>query len=169
MVKVTAPDVPPPGVGLKTVTLALPPVATSAAVILAVSCVLLPPNEVVRLLPFHRTTEFAKKLVPVTVSVKALLPATTVLGARVVRVGDGLLMVKVSALDVPPPRVGLKTVTLAVPALAKSAAGIVALICVALPKIVVRSAPFQRTLEVLTKFVPLTVSVRSALPTSAEV
>ena len=153
---------------MKTVTLALPPVATSAAVMLAESCVLLP-NVVVRLLPFHRTTEFAKKLVPLTVSVKALLPATTVLGARLVRVGDGLLMVKVNALVVPPPRVGLKTVTLAVPALAKSAAGIVALNCVALPKVVVRSAPFQRTLEVLTKFVPITVSVRSALPTSAEV
>ena len=124
---------------------------------------------VVRLLPFQRTTELAKKLVPLTVKVKALLPAMTVLGARLVMVGDGLLMVKVSALVVPPPGVGLKTVTLAVPALAKSAAGIVALNCVALPKVVVRSAPFHRTLDMLMKFVPLTVSVNSALPTRAEV
>ncbi len=39
--KVWALDVPPPGVPLKTVTLAVPAVAMSAAVMEAVSCVLL--------------------------------------------------------------------------------------------------------------------------------
>ena len=41
IVKVWALDVPPPGVPVKTVTLAVPPVAMSAAGIEAVSCVLL--------------------------------------------------------------------------------------------------------------------------------
>jgi len=39
VVKVDAGDAPPPGAGLTTVTLAVPPVAMSAAVIAAVSCV----------------------------------------------------------------------------------------------------------------------------------
>ena len=66
--------------------------------------------------------------------------ATMVLGVRLVRVGNGVLMVKVSGLVVPPPCVGLMTVTLAVPALAKSAAGIMTLNCVALPKVGVARA-----------------------------
>jgi len=41
MLKVTALEDPPPGAGLKTVTATVPPVAMSAAVIEAVSCVLL--------------------------------------------------------------------------------------------------------------------------------
>ena len=173
MLKANAPDVPPPGAGLKTVTFALPPVLISSAVMLAESCVLPPLTNVVgRSVLFQRTTEFARKLAPVTIRVKALPPATLVLGARLVTVGgDGLLIVKASALDVPPPGVGLKTVTLGVPALTKSVAGIVALNCVVLPltNVVVRTAPFQSTFEVLLKFVPVTVSIRSALPASAEV
>lgn len=74
MVNVCTFDVPPPGVGLKTVTLAVPPVATSAAVIAAVSLVLLT-NVVVRSAPFHRITEPLIKFVPVTVSVNATPPA----------------------------------------------------------------------------------------------
>ncbi len=41
IVKVKAPEVPPPGAGLKTVTLAVPVVPMSDAVIAAVSCVAL--------------------------------------------------------------------------------------------------------------------------------
>ena len=61
-------------------------------------------------------------MVPVTVSVKAPLPSAAVLGAIEVSVGTGLLIVSVFAADVPPPGVGVKTVTEAVPAAAMSAA-----------------------------------------------
>ena len=63
-------DVPPPGAGEKTLTLATPAVAMSAAPIAALSCVLLT-NVVGRELPFHFTTEDDTKPVPFTVSVKA--------------------------------------------------------------------------------------------------
>ena len=97
------------------------------------------------------------------------MPDAMVLGARLLIVGEGLLIVNVSAFVVPPPGVGLKTVTSAVPPFVKSEAGIVAVNCVALTKVVVRSLPFQRTFEVLTKFVPLTVKLMPAPPVVAEV
>ena len=55
---VTELDVPPPGVGLKTVTAAVPVAVMSLARIWAWSCVLLT-KVVVRSLAFHRTTEEA--------------------------------------------------------------------------------------------------------------
>ena len=81
----------------------------------------------VRFVPFHLTTELEMKLVPFTVRVKPAPPAVADEGLRVVVVGTGLsgtLIVKVWALEVPPPGVGLKTVTLAVAAVAMSAARI---------------------------------------------
>src|SRR5687768_5009665 len=80
IVNVLAAEVPPPGVGVKTVTEAVPAVAMSAAEICACSWVLLT-NMVVRSLPFQRTTDDATKLPPVAVIVKAPLPTTAVLGA----------------------------------------------------------------------------------------
>jgi hypothetical protein len=134
IVKVCALEVPPPGVGLKTVTLVVPAEAISAARIEAASWV----DEtyvVVRAVPFHLTTDPEMKLVPLTVSVKAEPPAVAELGLRLVVVGTGLsgtLIVKLCALEVPPPGVGLKTVTLAVPAEAMSEARIEAVSWVAL-------------------------------------
>ena len=110
IVNVCAVEVPPPGVELKTVTCAVPVEAMSLARIAACSCVLLT-NVVVRLLAFQRTTEETTKFVPVTVSVKAPLPAAALLGEIELSVGAGLLIVNVLAADVPPPGVGLKTVT----------------------------------------------------------
>ena len=72
-------------------------------------------NVVVRFDPFQRTTEPATKLVPLTVSVKAAPPAVADAGLRLVVVGAGLLIVKVRALEVPPPGAGLNTVTWARP------------------------------------------------------
>ena len=57
---------------------------------------------------------------------KPLLPTAAVLGEIEVSVGAGLFTVNVLAADVPPPGVGVKTVTEAVPALAMSAAVICA-------------------------------------------
>jgi hypothetical protein len=60
----------------------------------------------------------------VTVSVNAPLPTAAVLGEIELSVGTGLLIVRVLAADVPPPGVGVKTVTEALPAVAISAAAI---------------------------------------------
>ena len=77
-------------------------------------------------MPFHLTTELEMKLVPVTVRVNAEPPAVAELGLKLLSVGTGLgaIMVKLSTPEVPPPGVGLKTVTLAVPAEAMSVARI---------------------------------------------
>ena len=166
MVKVAVLDVPPPGAGLKTVTFAVPAVATSLAGMVAVSTVL-ETNPVVRSLPFQRTTEPLTKFVPVMVRVNPPLPATAVDGLIVVIVGDGFVMVKVAMLDVPPPGAGLKTVTFAVPAVATSLAGMAAVSWVLETKVVGRSLPFQRTTELVTKFVPVMTRVNPPLPATA--
>src|SRR5262247_4392827 len=59
---------------------------------------------------------------------------------------------------------GLATVTWAVPAAAMSAAVIAAVSWLALPNVVTRPLPFQRTLAPLTKFEPVTVSVNAGPP-----
>ena len=160
-------DVPPPGAGLKTVTLADPAVAMSAAGMLAVSRVSLT-YVVARALPFQRTTEPLTKFVPLTVRLNAGPPTLALDGLRLVIVGAGLLLIeKVAALDVPPPGAGLKTVTLADPAVAMSAAGMLAVSRVSLTYVVARALPFQRTTEPPTKFVPLTVRVNAGPPTLA--
>ena len=99
--------------------LAMPGLAMSAAVICAVSCVA-ETKVVVRLLPFQRTVEPATKLVPVTVSVKAVPLAGVDEGESDVSVGTGLVTVNVSAFDVPPPGAGVVAVRLRVPAVARS-------------------------------------------------
>ena len=103
---------------------------------------------------------------PLTVNVNVGLPATTELGMMLVMTGAGLLILIVTELDRPPPGAGLKTVILAVPGLAKSDAGICAVNCVALTNIVGRLAPFQRTTELATKFVPVRVKVTPGAPTN---
>ena len=71
-------------------------------------------------------------------------------------------MTKALAVEVPPPGPGLKTVTNAVAAAARSAPRIVAVSCPLLMKTVARLAPFQRTVELLTKSEPN--APNSALP-----
>src|SRR2546422_223578 len=89
MVKVSVLDVPPPGAGVKIVTLATPAVAMSAVVIAAVSCVLLM-KVVIRLVPFHCTVDPLMKLEPLTVSVNDVPPAVAELGLKLLSVGTGL-------------------------------------------------------------------------------
>jgi hypothetical protein len=167
MVKVCAAEVPPPGVGLKTVTKALPPVVMSAAGTVACSCVAVW-ETITRLLPFHRTWEDETKLEPVTVSVKAGPNAMVLVGeSGGVMTGAGLSMVNVCALEVPPPGVGLKTVTEAVPPFAMSEAGTVACSCVAVWETIARLLPFHITWEDGIKLEPVTVSVKAAVPAMA--
>src|SRR5882672_3539491 len=171
IVKVKAFEVPPPGAGLNTVIDAVPAVAMSGAAIAAVSCED-EPKVVVRLPPFHRTTDPLMKFVPRTVSVNAAPPAAADVGVRLVVVGTGFgadEMVKTWAFEVPPPGAGLNTVIDAVPAVAMSAAAIAAVSCEDEPKVVVRLPPFHRTTDPLMKFVPPTVSVNAAPPAAADV
>ena len=78
-------------------------------------------------------------------------------------------IVNVCAFDVPPPGAGFTTVTGGVPAVATSAAGTIAVSCVEETNVVVREAPFQRTVEVEMNLVPLTVKVKPALPAMVQV
>ena len=122
--KFTALEVPPPGPGLKTETLAVPPVARSLAGIDAEIWLLLT-KTVARFDPFQRTTDPPTKLVPFTTTVNGSPPVTAEVGAMLVMLGVGLLMANVAGLESPPP--GLETVTLAVPGAVMSLAGIAAL------------------------------------------
>src|SRR5215510_9230329 len=65
---------------------------------------------------------------------------------------------------VPPPGAGVTTDTCAVPAVATSDAPIDACNCMALTNVVGRLTPFQRTTDVLTNPLPLTVTVNAAAP-----
>ena len=87
-VKSKAFEVPPPGAGLNTVTLAVPAAAMSLAGIVAWTCVLLV-TVVARAAPFQRTSAPSKKSLPFTVNVNPVLPATARGGERLVRVGAG--------------------------------------------------------------------------------
>ena len=85
-------------------------------------------------MPFQRTVEPLTKLFPVTVNTNAALPAFVELGLIAISSGaggGGTLIVNGKAFEVPPPSPavlgGVKTVTLAAPALAISDAGICAL------------------------------------------
>src|SRR5207237_4039187 len=95
--------------GLKTVTENVPAASTSAALICAINCVALT-NVVVRSLPLKRTSEALTKLAPLTVSTNAPFPAMLLGGESVLIDGAALLTVKVTALELPPPGAGLKTV-----------------------------------------------------------
>src|ERR1700674_4715302 len=91
----------------------------------------------------------------VTLSVVVVVDAVTAPA-----VPAGVSMANVMADDVPPPGVGLKTVTAAVPTVIKSPVRMAALICDGLTNVVTRAEPFQFTTEFGTKFVPLMVRVK---------
>jgi hypothetical protein len=76
--------------------------------------------------------------------------------------GEFALIVKVEAVEVPPPGAGVKTVIGAVPALAMSAAGTVAVSWEPETYVVERALPFQFTVEFERKFAPFAVRVKPA-------
>jgi hypothetical protein len=109
--------------------------------------------------------------VPFTVNVNAAEPVTALTGATDVINGTGFELVTVNTtggLEVPPPGAALVTVTVAVPAAARSAAGIVATSSVALLNPVLRGLPFQFTTEEAMKLLPEMVRVVAAVPAAME-
>src|SRR5262245_10821057 len=133
MVNITALDGTPPGSGrgLNTGTVTWPTPISTATPSCAVNLV-----EVTKVVgtspPSGRTLAPLTNMVPFTVRVSGPLPSGADVGDRDVITGVGLgpMMVKVWAVDVPPPGVGVKTVTAAVPEFARSDAGITAVNCV---------------------------------------
>src|SRR5205823_2449251 len=130
-------------------------------------------NIVVRPAPCHLPTgEPATKFVPFTVNVNAAPPTGADVGLTLVVVGTGfgdVEIVNVWAFEVPPPGAALNTVTDAVPAIARSVAGMDAVNCDAETNIVVRSAPFHRTTdEPAENGRPLRGDVNSAPPAGAD-
>ena len=110
----------------------------------------------------HCTTEQGRRFVPVTVNVSAGLPAAievceseAIAGAASAEAG--VESVKGKEADVP---MEFVTVMAAVPGNEGCEAGIAAVICVALTKVVGCAVPFQFTIASLVKFVPFTVSVK---------
>src|SRR5262249_29093740 len=77
-------------------------------------------------------------------------------------------MVNVSAFDVSPPGGGSTAWTEGRPADATSAAVTVAVSCVDETNVVVKTVPFQRTVEPETKLVPFTVRVSPPQPAGYE-
>jgi len=157
--------VPPPGAGLVTVTFTGPSFATSLAGIDADRLVALL-NVVVAVLPLKFTTDFATKLAPLIVSVKAVPPAAW-FDPSPFSEGTGLLTVKVCGADGAVVGPGFITVTADVPAAATSAAKMAAVTLVLLTNVVDRFAPLIRTVAPFTKPVPLTVRVKGLAPTAA--
>jgi hypothetical protein len=150
-------------VGVNTVTDAVPTLAISVAGTVAVSCVALT-NVVVRLAPFHCTSEVLMKLPPFTVIVNAGVPAIALFGTSEPSDGTGVVTVKVTAFDVPPPGVGFTTLTKSRFAVRISAAVIAAVSVVAFTNVVTRGLPFHCTTELLMKLLPVTVNVNPAEP-----
>lgn len=117
--------------------------------------------------PLTCTTEALLNPDPLTVRVK-LDPNTSAVDGEMFEIeGTGFLTVNVTAGEVPPPGAAVKTVIDNEAPTATSDAGIAAVNCVLLTKLVVRLAPLTRTTEPLMKLLPLTVSVNPALPASA--
>jgi hypothetical protein len=110
----------------------------------------------------HCTTEHGRKFVPVTVKVSAGVPAAAEVCDSELIDGEasavaGVERVKGREPDVP---IEFVTVTAAVPGNAVRAAGMEAVSCVALTKVVVCAVPFQFTSASLVKFVPATVNLK---------
>ena len=119
-----------------------PAVAMSPAGIVATICVLVTDEGVIAGFDPKFTVAPSTDPVPVSVDRKAAPPTVAFAGAIKARVGaETGLIVKDSTPDMPPPGAGFVTVTLAVPAVAISAAVIAAVTCVALMNVVVLAVP----------------------------
>ena len=116
MVNVAPEEVPPPGLGVNTVTVADPDEAMSLAGMVAEMAVvrpLLTVCDVDKLVPFHCTTELWSKVMPLTVRVNANPPAVALGGDNDVITGKGACTAKLNVEDVTLP--GLMTCAVQVP------------------------------------------------------
>ncbi len=156
-------------VPVTTRTVAVPGWAISAAGMAAVRRVL-STKVVVRLDPFHCTTEVEVKFVPLTVRVNAGPPTTAELGLMLVtRECWSPVIVNVTAFEVcPPAGPGLKTVIWAVPGAAMSSAVIAASSVAGGIRVVTRALPFQRTTDEELRLVPVTVRLNAGPPAGLE-
>ena len=139
----------------------------SAAGIVATICVLVTDEAVIAGFDPKFTVAPLTKPVPVRVIAKAVPPAVAVAGAIETRLSAAPLIVKGRAPEMPPPGAGFVTVTLAVPAVAMSAAVIPAVSWVALINVVALAAPLNFTIDVDTNPVPFTVKLNPAPPAVA--
>lgn len=103
--------------------------------------------------------------VPCAVTVNAgdpPAPAAAEFGVMEVKVGVGNPPAGVESVNGLEPEVPIEldTVTATVPGDMVAVAGMEAVSCVALTKVVACAAPFQSTIASLVKFVPVTVSVK---------
>lgn len=163
--KISELEVPPPGSGLTTFTADWLVITTSEEGITAINWVELT-KVVGRLIPLNLTMDPATKLLPLTVKVKAALPAIIEAGDMLEMAGKGLFPVTVRVVlpEVPPPVPGLVTATLNVPAVAKSDAVSETFNWLLETKVVGLGEPLMVTCEVLSKLVPFTVMVEAVLP-----
>ena len=163
MVKLKEFDAPPPGAGFVTTTGTTAADGNSVAGIAAV--MVAPPLETTPalLVPLKLTVAPDTKLVPVMASDAIACPARAVDGLIAVIVGTGLLIVKLSELEAPPPGNGLVTMTAAGPAVITSVAGMAAvMVAPPLETTPVLLIPLKLILAPETKFEPVTVSVAIA-------
>jgi hypothetical protein len=170
MLKSTPPDVPPPGEGFTTVTVALPAVWRSVALTCAVIVVEFV-YDVDRGVPFHITVDDVTKFDPPAVVLIPAPPAAAEAGLIETSEGigfDGGLIVKFTPLDVPPPGEGFTTVTVALPAVCRSAALTCAVITNEFACDVERGVPFHITVDDVMKFDPLAMMFMPAVPAAVE-
>ena len=103
-------------------------------------------------------------LVPLTVKVKLPPSATTRLGEMLEIEGTGLVTVRMTAAEVPPPGEGVETVMDNKAPAARSDAGRLAFNCVLPTNVVVRLDPLTCITEPLMKLLPVTVNVVPFVP-----
>lgn len=89
IVKTTPLETPPPGAGFKTVTVAVPGLATRLGEMTASNCVGLTYRVITPMSPFQRTEALFTKFSPFTMRVKPALPALTVDGVMLFTTGSG--------------------------------------------------------------------------------
>jgi hypothetical protein len=168
IVNVPIADVPPPGGGLKTTTVAVPTAVMSEVVIAACKW-FVETKVVVRGEPFQRACEEIVKFAPKR-SIRRGGPLTNPeFGIKEFRTGSGVpATVKEGPAEIPVPMPGVTTVILICPAVTTSVAVMAACNWALEINVVVRGLPFHATVEVLRKLEPFTVSVKLALPAGTE-